>query len=66
LFLRADRARGQAASDAEPLIDLGSATSREEVLDLAAVETLRHGGAVYAVTRARMPETTWAAATLRY
>jgi hypothetical protein len=66
LFLCAERIGGSAARRAGPPIRLTSASRQEERLDLAAVATLRHGGAVYAVSRSRMPDNTSAAAMLRY
>jgi hypothetical protein len=37
-----------------------------DVLDLAATQTLLHGGAVYAVEPSTMPDDTWLAAVFRY
>lgn len=66
LFLCADRAGGGTSFPAGPSVRLTSASFHEERLDLAAVATLRHGGAVYMVSRSRMPDVTSAAAMLRY
>lgn len=38
----------------------------EDLLDLAATQTLRHGGSVYAVEQARMPDEALLAAVFRY
>lgn len=38
----------------------------DDLLDIAATQTLLHGGAVYAVKRTSMPETTGVAAVFRY
>ena len=38
----------------------------DDLLDIAATQTLLHGGAVYAVERADMPETACVAAIFRY
>ncbi|SCE67135.1 hypothetical protein GA0070607_0201 [Micromonospora coriariae] len=66
LFLCADRACGDASLPAGPSVRHTSVSFHKEHLDLAAVATLRHGGAVYTVSRSRMPDVTSAAAMLRY
>jgi hypothetical protein len=66
LFLSTDAPEWRARVGGGPLVRLGDTTSPGEQLEHAAVATLRHGGAVYAVSVPRMPSTDPVAATLRY
>ncbi|WP_203789679.1 baeRF3 domain-containing protein [Paractinoplanes rishiriensis] len=61
LFVRTDAPAGTPR-----VIRLHEGTSAMDHRDSAAVATLRHGGAVYAVPRDRMPDTAPMAAVLRY
>jgi hypothetical protein len=66
LFLSTDAPEWRTSAHGGPLIRLGDTPSAGEQLDLAAVATLRHAGAVYAVPASGMPDTSPVAATLRY
>jgi hypothetical protein len=66
LFLSTDASGWSTHRDGGPLVRLGDISSPSEQLGLAAVATLRHGGAVYAVPESRMPGTNPVAAILRY
>jgi hypothetical protein len=66
LFLSADAPEWRTRASGGPLVRLGDTPSTGEQLDLAAVATLRHAGAVYAVPASRMPDTNPVAAILRY
>jgi hypothetical protein len=66
LFVCADAPWWQAHTDAGTLLRLGGTPTPGEQLDLAAIATLRHAGAVFAVPAPRMPDATPVAATLRY
>jgi hypothetical protein len=61
LFVRTDAPTGTSR-----IIRLHDNTSAVDHRDSAAVATLRHGGAVYAMSRDRMPDTAPMAAVLRY
>jgi hypothetical protein len=66
LFLSTDGPGWRMRVGDGPLVRLGNTPDRGERLDLAAVATMRHGGAVYAIPGARMPSSDAVAATLRY
>jgi hypothetical protein len=66
LFLSIDAPDWSTHGDGGALVRLGDISSPSEQLGLAAVATLRHGGAVYAVAASRMPGTRQVAAILRY
>jgi len=65
LFVDIDAADWQSTGD-EPTIVLLEQRTVTELLDLAAVDTLRQSGEVYAVPAPRMPAPTPVAAVLRY
>jgi hypothetical protein len=66
LFLSTDAPEWCTRTSGRPLIRLGDIPGAAEQLDLAAVATLRHAGAVYAVPASGGPETSPVAAILRY
>jgi Bacterial archaeo-eukaryotic release factor family 3 len=66
LFLHTGTPEWRTPADGEPLVLRTDTPTPSDQLDLAAVATLRHAGAVYAVPAARMPDANPVAATLRY
>jgi hypothetical protein len=66
LFVSTDAPEWRTRASGGPLIGLGDTPSAGEQLDIAAVATLDHAGAVYAVPAPRMPDTNPVAAILRY
>jgi hypothetical protein len=66
LFLSTDGPGWHMRVGSGPLVRLGDTPEQSERLDLAAMATMRHGGAVYAVPAERMPGSDAVAATLRY
>jgi hypothetical protein len=66
LFLCTEAPEWRARADGDPLVRLTGTPTATERGELAALATLRHGGTVYAVPAARMPDTNPVAAILRY